>query len=99
MREKLIRDKLVSEIAPERIRVASEEEYLVLLRHKLLEEADEVFRAESLEKLTEEVADVMQVLKHICEANGITEQMFDKLIAKSSEKGEFSNKIVLRIDE
>lgn len=99
MNEKLIRDKYSLEIDPARLRTASDEEYLTLLRHKLLEESSEVFKARSMEELAEEVADVMQVLKHLCEANGIVDQMFDKMQAKASERGEFSNKIVLRLED
>lgn len=98
MREKLIRDKLVSEIDPSRIRTATDDEYQALLRHKLLEEADEVFKTQSKDELVEEIADVLTVLKALCESNNIVNEAFDKAQSKSLEKGEFQNKVVLNLE-
>jgi predicted house-cleaning noncanonical NTP pyrophosphatase (MazG superfamily) len=76
-------------------RIAEEQEYLDLLRHKLVEEAGEVFEAKSKQDLAEEIGDVLEVLKSLCEANGIVDEVFAAREAKFLKRGGFAGKIIL----
>jgi predicted house-cleaning noncanonical NTP pyrophosphatase (MazG superfamily) len=100
MVEKLVRDKLPEFVKKMRnedldVRIALEEEVTLLLKNKILEEAREVFEAESTEDLAEELADLLEVIKTLAEREKIVELMFDKRESKLLEKGAFEKNIVL----
>lgn len=84
---KLVRDKIVDIIKAEgrdpNFRILSHDEYLVELKKKLQEEAKEVLESSDRKSLTEELADVMEVMSCILEANKITE---DELIKIQNDK-------------
>ena len=98
---KLVRDK-ISEIIKQEgktpiIRIADEEEYVLKLREKLHEEADEV--AESHE--VEELVDIMEVIYALAEQKGISYEELEKIRQrKANKKGRFAKRIILEeVDE
>lgn len=100
MKEKLIRDKISEFVFKQRgevltTRIASPEESLQLLRNKVLEEADEVFKAKTKEELAEEMADLLEVMKSLAEKENIVEEIFLKRESKLLERGGFDLGIVL----
>lgn len=100
MKEKLIRDKISEFVFKQRgevltTRIASPEEALQLLRNKVLEEADEVFKAKTKEELAEEMADLLEVMKSLAEKENIVEEIFLKRESKLLERGGFDLGIVL----
>lgn len=100
MKEKLIRDKIADFVLKERgevltTRVASSEELLQLLKNKILEEAEEVFKANTKEELAEEMADLLEVMKSLAEKENIVEEIFLKRESKLLERGAFDLGVVL----
>jgi predicted house-cleaning noncanonical NTP pyrophosphatase (MazG superfamily) len=99
--KKLIRDKLPDLVFAKEGRSMdvyiepSNEVYIQLLKLKLIEEATEVREATSHEHLVEELADVLEVLKALCEAVGAEESVFEAREKKFNERGGFEKKIVL----
>ena len=73
---KLIRSKIPNRMETEGVSVnrnsLSESEYLTELKKKILEEAQEVSEANSKEELITELADVMEVIQAIADANSIS---------------------------
>jgi len=74
--DKLIRSKIPARMEDEGVSVnrnsLSKSEYLSELKKKILEEAQEVHDAESKEDLITELADVMEVIHAIADANAIS---------------------------
>ncbi len=101
MSEKLIRDKIPGIIhqsgtEPD-VRIADPSELPKLLKQKIWEEVDELERAKTREEITEESADVYEIIEAYCRLNGIT--MEEVMLAKKrklDEKGGFDRGIVLR---
>lgn len=98
--EKLIRDNIVDFVFKSRnevlnTRIASHEEYLSFLKHKVVEEAKEVLNSNSKEELIEEVADLLEVLKSLCQKNNIVDEVFKKREAKFLERGGFDTGVIL----
>jgi len=98
--EKLVRDKIVDFVFKERgevltTRVASPEEFSSLLKQKVVEEANEVFNAKTKEELAEELADLLEVIKHLAEKENIVNEIFSKREAKYLERGGFDKGLVL----
>ena len=97
---KLVRDRI-----PENIKldgkeaifhVADDNEYWDGLVLKLIEEADEVREAGSEEKLTEELADVLEVICAICSYKGIEMDKLETLRKeKERKKGGFTKRYIL----
>lgn len=100
MNEKLIRDRIFEFVLKERgevltIRIANPDEMIFLLKQKIVEEAKEVFEANSKEELAEELADLLEVIKSIAEKENIVHDLFVKREAKFLERGGFDNGVVL----
>ena len=98
--EKLVRDRIVEFVFKERgdtlvTRIASEDEVFLLLKNKLVEEANEVLNATSNENLIEELADVLEVLKALIVKQNIVEEVFKKREDKCLERGGFDNGVIL----
>lgn len=98
---KLVRDKI-----PEIIRKngktaithkAGETEFKLKLEEKLKEEIDEFFKSSSEELAKEELADVLEIIKNICELTlGIDMSELDKIRQKKEDKrGAFAKRIIL----
>ena len=100
MSEKLVRDKIADFVLKERgevlpTRIARPEELKQLLLDKIVEEAQEVFTAQTKENLAEELADLLEVIKALAEKEGVVDDMFSKREAKFLERGGFSQGVVL----
>jgi predicted house-cleaning noncanonical NTP pyrophosphatase (MazG superfamily) len=100
MLEKLVRDKLVEYVKKERnedlkVRIASEDEMVPLLKKKILEEAQEVFDAKNTVELAEELADLLEVIRALAAREKVVEMMFLKREAKYAERGGFEKGIIL----
>ncbi len=101
MKEKLVRDKIAEFVLKERgeilnTRVASPEEYLQLLKNKLVEEAREVLKANTKEELAEELGDLLEVIRAIGVNQEINDNdLFNKREAKFLERGGFEAGVVL----
>ena len=95
--------KLVRDCIPEiirasggepRIRIADGAEYAALLRDKLAEEANEAIAAEAAD-VTEELADVLEVVYAIADEHGVTRDELESVReAKAAERGGFGGRIV-----
>lgn len=98
--QKLVRDK-IPKIIENAGKTAvchqlSEEEYQIALDKKLLEEVQEY----QGDHLLEEMADVLEVLLAICNAQGYTvDDLFEKRRQKAEERGGFAERIFLEYVE
>lgn len=101
---KLVRDKTLERMqAKETLcyyHVAAQDEYLVALKAKLIEESAEVKVAENQTELINEMADVLEVLYALCKASNIS---LETLEQKRNEirvaRGGFEEKIYLEYFE
>lgn len=94
--EKLVRDKIPAILESQGIkvdlRILEQQEFVLKLKDKLVEEAGEVLRA-SPDDLCEELADVLEVLQALVDASGLTlEQIEHKRSEKRELKGGFDGK-------
>lgn len=92
--EKLGRDKIedffTNEGAVSRVRTLSKDELVLALKHKLLEESQEVFSSPDKENLIEELADVKEVILSLMHFSNITEEMVEeKRLSKRDSLGGF----------
>jgi len=97
---KLIRDKIPEIINKDnkfyQIRQLTEKEYQQALRDKLVEEAKEVLTANTSHSLTEEIADIYEVLDSLINSYGLSKEEIVKVQRlKAESKGKFANKIQL----
>ena len=75
-------------------------EYDEQLRLKLLEEAEEVGRANSQQELMEELADVFEIIDAICEVNGIVTEKIQEIQGKKrAERGGFKERKFVTVAE
>jgi predicted house-cleaning noncanonical NTP pyrophosphatase (MazG superfamily) len=100
MSEKLVRDRIAEFVLNKRgevldTRIASAEEYVQLLKNKVVEEAREVLEAKDKYELAEELADLMEVMKALAEKEEIVDLLFSKREAKFLERGGFETGVVL----
>ena len=94
---KLIRDKIPEIIETEgrtcKIETLSDEEYLIHLNEKLLEEANEYLESGEVEEL----ADLEEVLRAILKAKNVDYESFEKIRTDKVEKrGAFDKKMLLK---
>ena len=77
-------------------RTLNNEEYLHYLKLKLIEEANEANNSSSKEELTNEIADVLEVIESLLKASDIS---YDDVVKIKEEKaktnGKFDKKILL----
>lgn len=96
--EKLIRDKLPDILQAKGItlhnRTMTNEEFILSLKNKLIEEAEEVNQARNLDELTEELADVLEIFQTLSQVTGISLQEIErKCKEKKDRKGGFEKKV------
>ena len=96
---KLVRDRIPEIIQADGhravTRVLDEESYRVALLEKLTEEAHEARQAPA-GQLAGELADVLEVLRAISEANGLSwDHILEIATRKRTERGAFDNRIFL----
>lgn len=97
---KLVRDKIPDIISANGevavTRVLSDSEYKVELYKKLIEEANEVVSSNNKEELTEELADLSEVVRSILLLNNITSDEVETTRSKKYDKrGGFEKRIFL----
>lgn len=99
---KLVRDKIPNNIDSEfgrksKYRILDDEEYLIELNKKVLEEANEFIEENSIEEL----GDLMEVINAVMELKGYKmEEVYKVMKAKEEKKGAFNDKIYLEyVDE
>lgn len=94
---KLIRNKLPERMIQEGIKVnakvLNKEEYIFRLKDKLIEEAQEVKDADSIEQLIVELADVLEVFSALAKAFEISMEKIKKAkVEKQKVNGTFDSK-------
>lgn len=92
--DKLIRSKLPARMIDEGVSInsskLSESEYIIQLKNKIVEEANEVLLTKNNEHLTIELADVMEVIHAIAEASNINIEDIEKArLEKRNVNGHF----------
>ncbi|MQS75464.1 nucleoside triphosphate pyrophosphohydrolase [Companilactobacillus halodurans] len=95
--KKLVRDKIPDIISDDtQFEVLSNEDYRVILRTKIIEEAKEVQTAATRANLVEELGDLEEVIRAILDDASITYEEMDSLRqAKINQKGKFAKKFVM----
>ena len=96
--QKLIRDRLPAIMRAQGLQVfdrrLNDAEFIVALKDKLLEEAQEVGAATSLADLIDELADVMEVVAALADASGVPLQAVEeRRQAKRAERGGFAERV------
>lgn len=96
--EKLIRDNLPQMMRDQGLAVferrLDEAEFVAALKAKLVEEATEVQEAASSAELVGELADVMEVIRALAEASGISlDEIEAHRLAKRAERGGFEERV------
>lgn len=97
---KLVRDNIPKIIESEgkkfKTHILNDEEYELELRKKLIEEAKELFEAESIEQKIYELADIYEIIEYVLMVNNIDKKTVDiTRIKKNMENGSFEDKIFL----
>ena len=98
-------NKLVRDLIPERIAesgksssvsVLDDPAFSYALRLKLLEEAHELFQAESREQIVNESADLLELMETILKRHGISwEEVFSRQAGKRASAGAFKRQVML----
>ena len=96
--QKLIRDRLPAIMRAQGLQVfdrrLNDAEFIVALKDKLLEEAQEVGAATSQVDLIDELADVMEVIAALADASGVPLQAVEeRRQAKRAERGGFAERV------
>jgi len=105
--DKLIRDNVPSKLQKKEIVVyqhsMERDEYLKALARKLIEEAHEVVQAQNKDEVTEELADMLELIQTLEREHGISsDDVEKKRLQKRELNGAFDNKIFcsyIEIDE
>jgi predicted house-cleaning noncanonical NTP pyrophosphatase (MazG superfamily) len=97
---KLVRDRIPEIIRARNqepvTRFLADEEFIGELRAKLIEEANEALRAASVQDLATELADVLEVLRALGDAVGISFHEIERLRQERMEtRGGFSQRVYL----
>ena len=96
--QKLIRDRLPAIMRAQGLQVfdrrLNDAEFIVALKDKLLEEAQEVGAATSQVDLSDELANVMEVIAALADASGVPLQAVEeRRQAKRAERGGFAERV------
>ncbi len=99
--DKLVRDQVPASIAAKGESVSSVEidprELSLAIVGKIFEEAEEFLNAESSESMTEELADIFELLRGLSESVGIPlERVISKADTKRAKRGGFDRGVILR---
>ncbi|CAM4521859.1 putative house-cleaning noncanonical NTP pyrophosphatase (MazG superfamily) [Paenibacillus endophyticus] len=97
---KLVRDRIPEIIEKQGLAVHTKildtKEYLVELRAKLQEETDEYLKADTDASAIEELADIMELLHALAEANGVTTEQLEQVRSeKAKKRGGFKERVYL----
>lgn len=102
MKEKLIRDRIpeimYSSGSVPKTRILDTQEFILKLKEKLLEEANEVLQTTTKEQLTEELADLLEVLHTLSQTMNISEiDLQTTQQQKRQKRGGFSKQLCLEL--
>ena len=97
---KLIRDKIpkiMEDVGKKfKTRIATDEEYDIMLKKKLLEECHEYYESGEVDEL----ADILEVIISILNSKGLSYDDLETIrLKKMWERGSFTNRIVLEYTE
>ena len=97
---KLVRDNIPKIIKSQggnaKTRELSKEEFISALKEKLIEEANEVKNAKTLEEEKEELADVLEIVINLIKANEIDTNELEMIRTKKNDKnGSFNKRIFM----
>lgn len=99
---KLVRDRIPEIIEADGLvaetRILEQDEYLELLKKKLLEEGQELAEVDSSDRTetVKEMSDVLEVLRSLAEEQGIEMSEVEKVMEERAEKrGRFKSRIFL----
>ena len=92
--EKLVRDKMPEILMGKGITVFAhkidKEQYVSLLKDKLLEEAAELFESTTIEEIKEEIADLLEVIHAFSKLHDISLEEIEQMrVLRKEEKGGF----------
>ena len=95
--DKLVRDKIpeiiINNNESPNTYIASDKEYLIKLKDKLIEESMEFVKDET----QEEIADILEVIKAICKVKWFDENDIEKIrLEKKKNRWWFDDKIILK---
>lgn len=104
---KLVRDKLPQILMQDKtvhnykVEIETDPEQIsILVRNKLREELDEVLAAKDKKNLTEELADLLEIMRKYAEINNISfDEVQAEAIGKMLKYGQFDNNVVLKMIE
>ncbi len=100
LREKLVRDRIPEIIrskgAQSTVRIASKDELDLLMRTKIVEEAEELLSSSE----TEEIVDLLEVIDALIQLRSLNRDKLDQLRAeKNQTRGGFERGYVLLLDD
>ena len=98
---KLVRDLIpvIIEKSGKRLKteILSDEDYIIELRKKSYEELEEYMNTTNKDDSLEELADVLEILHALAEAQGSSIEEVEKIrVKKAKERGGFKDKIFLK---
>ena|SRR5581483_8548105 len=96
--EQLIRNKMPDIMHNQGIktheRILSTDEFIIHLKNKLVIEATEAQKSQSLQELTGELADIYEIIHTLIQATGILPTDIEQYrLQKNEKRGSFSNRI------
>jgi len=97
---KLIRDGVLKKIKDSwgtaTSHIASDEEFEIKVKEKLVEEAQELIQAKTKEDIMNELGDICKISQEIMKLYAITEEELTEAMSKKDEKvGGFDQRIIL----
>lgn len=97
---KLVRDRIPEIIAETgknySTRILNQEEFILELKKKSIEELDEYLNTNNDEKAIEELADLLEVLHALAETHGVSIEKVEELRRqKAGQRGGFKEKVFL----
>ena len=101
--EKLIRDKILDSMLSNpdqnpQWKTLSDEDFIIELKKKLLEEVHELIKLETIDP--EEIADIQEVLNYIISVSSSSKEEIEKLMKEKKEKvGGFDKRAFVGIQE
>lgn len=101
---KLVRDnipRIINDANKQcKTRILDEDEYRLELKKKLIEESNEVLKAEDKDEITKEITDVLEVLDALKETYNISNETIETIKNnKAIKNGKFKEKIFLEYVE
>ncbi|KRL67454.1 nucleoside triphosphate pyrophosphohydrolase [Companilactobacillus versmoldensis] len=99
--EKLVRNKIPDILGDKaEFGTLSNEDFRIALRNKLVEEAEEVKKADSRANLVEELGDLEELIHAVLSDASINYEEMDSIRqSKNMQRGNFSDKVVMIVNQ